>query len=266
MPLPSDIYDREYFLSDKCEGWDRFRVDNGLSPLKRTQVRALAPRAGTRILDAGCGRGEVLLACSQAGAQVAGVDYSAAAVHITRQVLAEVPDADVRHGDVTALPWADESFDAVLFGDVIEHLDPDQATVALSELRRVLRPGGMLLVHTAPNRLFLTVTWPVARHVLRLVGRGQAVQGLDDWIAESKAYHVNEQTVYSLRRAMRAAGFDNPVVWIGPDVLRGGSHHLTQGLTTGWALGVVERVAQARPVRLLLGNDLYAVGRLQPRH
>ncbi len=262
MPLPSDIYDREYFLSDKCEGWDRFRVDNGLSALKQAQVRALDPRPGRRVLDAGCGRGEVLLACAQAGAEVAGLDYSEAAVQITSEVLTGVPGADVRRGDVTALPWDDAGFDAVLFGDVIEHLDPDQAVAAIAELRRVLAPGGMLLVHTAPNRLFLDVTWPLARLLLRAIGRGESARGLDHWIAESKAYHVNEQTLHSLRRAMRAGGFAEPVVWLDPNVLRGGDHHLTGDLRASRLMAAAERIARLRPLRLFLGNDLYAVGRV----
>jgi len=262
LPLPSDIYDREYFLSDKCEGWDRFRVDNGLSRLKQAQVRALDPRPGTRVLDAGCGRGEVLLACSAAGAEVAGLDYSEAAVEITQGVLAEVDGADVRRGDVTALPWDDASFDAILFGDVIEHLDPDQAVAAIREFRRVLRPGGLLLVHTAPNRLFLDVTWPVARLALRAIGRGASAKALDDWIAESKAYHVNEQTVHSLRRAMRDGGFAQPRVWLDPNVLRGGDHHLTGDLQASRLMALAERIARLRPIRLFLGNDLYAVGRV----
>jgi ubiquinone/menaquinone biosynthesis C-methylase UbiE len=261
VPLPSDIYDREYFLSDKCEGWDRFRSDRGLSALKTAQVAALAPRPGLRVLDAGCGRGEVLLACVRAGADVAGLDYSQAAVEITREVLADVQAADVQRGEVTALPWPDASFDAVLFADVIEHVDPAQSVAALAELRRVLAPGGRLLVHTAPNRLFLRVTWPLARIGLRAIGRAGSARAMDEWIAASKAYHVNEQTLHGLRRAMRDAGFEQPSVWIDPDVLRGGGHHLTEGLDGHPLLDLAARVARLRPLRLFLGNDLYALGR-----
>lgn len=261
MPLPSHIYDRDYFLSDRCEGWDQFRSGVGLSALKTAQVRALGPRPGLRMLDAGCGRGEVLRACAHAGADVCGLDYADAAVAIAREVLAPFPGADVRQGDVTGLPWADGSFDRVLFADVIEHLDPDQAVAALGELRRVLRPGGLLLVHTAPNRLFLGVTWPLARLVLRAVGRGEAARGLDEWIDASKAYHVNEQSLYSLRGAMRRAGFSDPSVWIDPNALREGEHHLTRDLEVGVLTAIVRRLARLRPVRLFLGNDLYAIGR-----
>jgi ubiquinone/menaquinone biosynthesis C-methylase UbiE len=214
------------------------------------------------VLDAGCGRGEVMLACADAGAEVYGLDYSQAAVEITREVLADVPGADVRQGDVTALPWPDASFDRILFGDVIEHLDPEQADGALREFRRVLAPGGMLLVHTAPNRLFLDVTWPVARIGLRVLGKGEQARGLDEWIRLSKNYHVNEQTIHSLRGAMRRSGFRDAAVWIDPNVLRGGEHHLTQGLEQNPLLRVAERFARTRPVRMFLGNDLYAVGRV----
>src|SRR5918995_583992 len=89
--IPPDVYDREYFLSEICEGWDEFREDRGVSFNKRKQVELLAPAPGMRVLDAGCGRGEVALACARAGAEVAGVDYSPDAVEITRETLAEFP-------------------------------------------------------------------------------------------------------------------------------------------------------------------------------
>ena len=98
-----------------------------------------------RILDAGCGRGEVALACARAGAEVAASTTPQTAVELTRETLADFPDADIRVGDVTALPWPDDSFDRVQFSDVIEHLDPPQTVPALAEFRRVLKPGGFLL-------------------------------------------------------------------------------------------------------------------------
>jgi ubiquinone/menaquinone biosynthesis C-methylase UbiE len=221
----------------------------------------LGPGPGVRVLDAGCGRGEVLLACAAAGSEVAGLDYAEAAVEISRETLAGVEGADVRQGDVTRLPWDDASFDRVIFADVIEHLDPDQADGALREFRRVLRPGGVLLVHTAPNRLFLDVTWPVARVVLKAAGRGESVRALDEWLAMAEQYHVNEQTVHSLRKAVRAAGFPDARAWLDPNVLRSGEHHLTSGLTEGSLMAVVGRIASLRPLRMFLGNDLYAMAR-----
>jgi 2-polyprenyl-3-methyl-5-hydroxy-6-metoxy-1,4-benzoquinol methylase len=261
MGLPSEIYDHDYFLSDYCEGHERFAEDRGLSPLKERQLAMLGVTPGTRVLDAGCGRGEVLLAAAALGAQVAGIDYAQAAVEISLQTLAEVPGADVRRGSVDDLPWDDGSFDRIICGDVIEHLDERQAAGALREFRRVLAPGGMLLLHTAPNRLFREVTWPLARPVLRAAGFGTNADRLDFWLEEAKRFHVNEQTLHGLRRTVRAAGFRDVRVWLDPNVIRSGEHHLTAGLQESPLAALAARLAARRPFRLLLSNDLYAVAR-----
>jgi ubiquinone/menaquinone biosynthesis C-methylase UbiE len=261
VPLPSELYDHEYFLSDYCEGHAEFAAGRGLSPLKARQIQLLGLRPGMGVLDAGCGRGEVLLACAHLGARVAGIDYSEAAVEISRETLAEVPGAEVVRGGVEDLPWPDASFDRVVCGDVIEHLDPDQAAAALREFRRVLRPGGVLLVHTSPNRLFREVTWPVARLVLRAAGFSANAARLDFWLEEARRFHVNEQTLHGLRRAVRQAGFAGVRAWLDPDVMRNGEHHLTQGLEISPLAKAAARLARWRPARLLLSNDLYATGR-----
>ena len=261
MSLPPDLYDREYFLSEFCEGWTQFLAGRGLSALKARLVEEIDPRPGMRVLDAGCGRGEVMLACARRGADVAGIDYSEDAVEITRETLADVADAEIVHGSVDALPWPDQHFDAVLFGDVIEHLDPEQAERSLRELHRVLRPGGVLIVHTSPNLVFLVITWPLLRPVLRALGFRANVEATDFWIAESKRYHVNEQTQRALRRSLRRAGFRHPQVWLDPSVMRGGEHHLTAGMERSRGLRAVARMARFPPLRALLSNDLYARAR-----
>jgi ubiquinone/menaquinone biosynthesis C-methylase UbiE len=260
--LPSDIYDRDYFLSEKCEGWDQFKDGAGLSALKQREIEMVGPGPGVRVLDAGCGRGEVLLACAQAGSAVAGIDYAEAAVELAKEVLADVEGADVQRGDVTALPFADDAFDRALLGDVIEHLTPAQADAGLRELRRVLAPGGLLVVHTAPNIWFLRFGWPVSRLGLKLLGRGESVRSLDGWIEASKQYHVNEQSARSLGKALRTAGFADVKSWIDPDVLRSGAHHLTADVAEGGGvLGLGAKIAASRPLREFLGNDVYATGR-----
>ena len=259
MPLSSDIYDREYFLSDKCEGFDRFEEDRGVSALKEKELALLNVSAGQSVLDAGCGRGEVLLACAAQGAHITGIDYSEAAVEIARETLSDVEGAVVLRGDITDLPFDEASFDSVLFGDVIEHIDPDQTPLALAEILRVLKPGGRLVVHTAPNLLFLKMGWPVARLGMRALGRGDSVRSLDTWIEESKQFHVNEQSVFTLRRILRNAGYADVNTWIDKDVLRSGEHHLTEGLASdSGSLSLAARVMGTKPFRTVLGNDVYA--------
>lgn len=261
VPLPSELYDRDYYLSDRCEGYEVFKARRGVSCVKRQQVALLAPGPDVRVLDAGCGRGEVLLACARAGADVAGIDYSEAAEEIARETLAGVARSEVVRGSVVALPWRDATFDRVLCADVIEHLDPDEAVRALGEFHRVLRRGGLLVVHTSPNRLFRQLTWPLARPLLRVVGLRAHAARVDAWLADARHYHVNEQTLHGLRRLVRRAGFADVRAWLDPDVLRNGEHPLTAGLEGSRLFSLLPALATLRPLRLLMSNDVYAVGR-----
>lgn len=261
VPVPSELYDRDYYLSDRVEGWEHFRDARGLSAIKQHELGLLGIAPGHRLLDAGCGRGELLLAAADRGAGVAGIDYSQAAVKIAGETLSSVEGADVRHGDVTALPWPDASFDRVLLADVIEHLDRDQMRPAARELHRVLRPGGRALVHTAPNRLFTDYVRRVAHPVLGALGHGEAARGMDFWIQDTRDHgHVNEMTLHGMRRALRSGGFAEVRAWIDPNVLRvGRDHHLTRSMESSLAMRLAGRVAGLRPLRLFLGNDLYAI-------
>jgi SAM-dependent methyltransferase len=97
----------------------------------------IAPEA--RLLDAGCGSGRTLDELVRYG-QVSGVDLSPEAVLAARRRGHD----DVHIARVEQLPYRDATFDVVTCLDVVEHTPDDHATLA--ELRRVTRPGGLLLV------------------------------------------------------------------------------------------------------------------------
>jgi SAM-dependent methyltransferase len=100
-----------------------------------------------QILDVGCGTGTMLSHLASFGkAQGVDIDEEAVGYCHERGLL------DVRLGEAAKLPFEDGSFDLVTALDVVEHLDDDVA--ALREMRRVLRPGGHLLV-TVPAHRFL---------------------------------------------------------------------------------------------------------------
>jgi 2-polyprenyl-3-methyl-5-hydroxy-6-metoxy-1,4-benzoquinol methylase len=110
------------------------------------RVRSEQERIGRapRVLDVGCGEGQFASALARAGAEVLALDAAAEAVRRARK---REPSLDVRVVDREAgLPLADVSFDVVWAGETIEHVVDTAAW--LSELRRVLRSGGVLLLST----------------------------------------------------------------------------------------------------------------------
>jgi SAM-dependent methyltransferase len=129
-----------------------------------------------RILDVGCGTGANLLMLSQFG-DAEGVDISEDALAFCRERGLE----KVKLGAGEALPYDDGTFDLVTGLDVVEHMDDDLA--GLREMRRVLRPGGRVLLFV-PTFMFL---WGVQ----------------DDVSNHRRRYRLPE-----LRRVLEQAGFE----------------------------------------------------------
>ena len=117
----------------------------------RDLLDRLADRfAGADVLEAGCGEGYGADLIADVARGVIGLDYDEYAV---AHVRARSPRVDMRHGNLAELPLPDESVDIVVNFQVIEHLWDQGQFVA--ECRRVLRPGGLLLMST-PNRITFT--------------------------------------------------------------------------------------------------------------
>lgn len=117
-----------------------------------------------RILDVGCGTGTMLTHLASFG-RAEGVDIDDEAIGYCRERGLE----NVRLGEAAALPYEDGTFDLVTALDVVEHLDDD--TAALREMRRVLRPGGQLLVTVPAHRFLWGDQDEVNQHKRRYVAR-----------------------------------------------------------------------------------------------
>ncbi len=105
----------------------------------------LSASPGPTVLNAGAGQGSFSLRLAQLGFEVTSIDDSPAAVDVLRTRL----PGPIELADVTAMPFADESFDAAVLGEVLEHVPDDVG--ALSEVARVLRPHGVLAVSVPAN-------------------------------------------------------------------------------------------------------------------
>jgi SAM-dependent methyltransferase len=107
-------------------------------------VRSLGMRGS--LLDVGCGDGKLMSLVAPFVERVAGVDSEAGAIRLAREQLRALPNCEVLHVTSDDLPFADRTFEIATSADVIEHLtDPARH---LREIRRVLRPGGALVLTT----------------------------------------------------------------------------------------------------------------------
>lgn len=106
---------------------------------------------GLRVLDAACGEGYGSALLAGRAASVVGVDLSAEAVaHARGRYTADNLAFEVADG--TALPFADDAFDCVVSFETLEHLHDQDGL--LTEFRRVLKPGGFLLISTPDKAIY----------------------------------------------------------------------------------------------------------------
>ena len=101
---------------------------------------------GDEVLECACGTGAISAAIAPVCARLVATDYSEGMLKQARKKLARFPHVVVEQADITDLHYADDSFDAVVAGNVI-HLLPEPGD-ALKEIKRVVRPGGMIIVPT----------------------------------------------------------------------------------------------------------------------
>ncbi len=114
----------------------------------QASVFYLHAQPGGCLLEVGCGSGAALQSMQQQGWRVTGLDFDDGAVNNARS-----KGLDVYHGQLSAQGFADESFDAVVMSNVIEHV-PAPAEL-LSECRRILKKGGVLVALTPNARSYL---------------------------------------------------------------------------------------------------------------
>ncbi|MEY4219736.1 MAG: hypothetical protein RL280_20 [Actinomycetota bacterium] len=159
----------------------------------------LGLRPGDMFLDAGAGFGRHAFEAARQGATVYALDYAADEVVGTRATFGgmihanEIPPSSyggVLRGDATKLPFADNTFDCVVTSEVLEHLQDD--VTAISELHRVLKPGGSLGV-TVPTWWPEKINWMLS----------------DEYHApKSVGGHVRIYSATELKAKLRSAGLE----------------------------------------------------------
>lgn len=165
----AEIYDKKYHDAEAYRLMDKWVVE-----WMASHIDSSGP---VKILDLGCGPGSMTsLLRSIKDAEIHGVDLSPAFIGIAR---ARHPAEVFQLGDVEAIPYESQTFDAVLCSGVLHHL-PDLSG-ALPEIRRVLKPNGILFARE-PNRDNFASRYPVTsfahlvlKHLLHISHRSVGI-------------------------------------------------------------------------------------------
>ncbi len=157
--------------------WDagsEFRPLHEINPLRLAWIEELAPLAGKRVLDVGCGGGILAEAMARRAAHVTGIDLAAKPLGVARLHALEQAVANVEYREVATEALAAEQpacFDVVTCMEMLEHV-PDPASV-VQACARLARPGGWVFFSTLnrnPKSFLFAIVG--AEYVLRLLPRG----------------------------------------------------------------------------------------------
>lgn len=119
------------------------------------------PRPEDQVLDAGCGAGDQTLLIGPLVDHVTAIDFSPVMVERCGSRIKDVlNNTDVQVADITALPFADDAFDKAISIAVLQYLNLEEVEAAVSEMGRVLKPGGTAVFHikdmASPTGLMIT--------------------------------------------------------------------------------------------------------------
>lgn len=153
------------------------------------RVLAARPRREAALLEVGCGSGRITssIHARDPGLRLTAVDLSAEQIELAR---ARHPGIEFVRGNGEALPFADDSFDFVVFFDFLEHIE--RPAQALAEMHRVLKPGGLL-------------------HLV-CPAEAQSIYGISSWILRRHlkgptAGHIQQFSRREIEGLVRGAGF-----------------------------------------------------------
>lgn len=212
------IYTEEYFVN-ACGGHKQWQATHGKElPARLQVVFDLAKiRKNMKVIDFGCGRGELSYQIALTGANVLGMDYSKEAIKIAK-TLPKPKKGSLKFilNKNLKIPKKSSSIDLIFFIDVLEHLYPKQALQILKEFHRVLKPGGKIILHTAPNRHYYDIGYPYFTRwismfinpVWKLLFKESLITRKELRTDYEKNMHVNECAIGDVKRILQNIGFD----------------------------------------------------------
>ena len=214
-----EIYSKEYFLGavDGYREFDEFdgTFDSLFDRYKRN-VHALELKPLDKYLEVACGRGEIVLFHAKNGGKGLGVDYSEDAISLAMNKMNQLGLSCNFQVSSFADINIESQFDKILASEFIEHVSVDEGAIFFAKVFQLLRTGGRLVVFTHPNTLQRTYGYPLTRLYNLIFKRKLLPKIPDDMLGDHyKKFHLNEQSIITLRKSAELAGFK--VKFIGYD-------------------------------------------------
>lgn len=139
--MKSGDYPAEYYEGGVGSEYQGYGDDPGWGPIADIALKYSKVKDGATLIDLGCAKGFFVRAARKIGFEAYGIDISEYAISVAPPDVASW----VRVGNVVDVPFGDEFFDVVHTGEFLEHMYPDELDRVMSEVLRVLKPGGLFI-------------------------------------------------------------------------------------------------------------------------
>lgn len=246
--MRAEKYSREYFLK-RCRGHSNF-INSKHILLDSRYKYALGLAHSLeykKVLDIGCGRGEVVFHAAMLGADAIGIDYADAAIDIANDAKKRnfnyLKNCIFQQANAKNLPFNSNIFDYVFMLDIVEHLYDQELHQIFKEVSRTLKDDGMLIIHTAPNEW----THKYGIKFYHMVNPKPSIHNSD--------VHINIQNVISLKKSLDRE-FNSKVWLYSPNPYEKTGSYDTEHSYMKYVYFFFRRLW---PFKLIFCNDIFAI-------
>jgi len=271
--ISSIHYTKEYYLSN-CAGYETFKKTKGqvLDRRFKSIVSKIHIKKGMKVLDIGCGRGEIVFWAVRKGCQACGVDYSKDAILLANQGKKALPKGLqtkclFENKYISQMNYESQKFDVITLVEVVEHLYPSEQLLLFKKIKSWLKKDGILFVHTEPNKLFNECAYKYYSYPI-----GTFLVSLSNLLTDhkypsltkpnqirsafQKMLHISEPTYLNLKELFKKTGFKGKILSSGISVIK--PVYSWKDIFFNF-LVYLYPFSNFYPLNILFGNDFYSI-------